>query len=351
MNVHYLSGLALSCLATATLAQELTTITWNIAGAERSAAEVAQSAADMLDEVGRADVLILQEVISADQVEAIAAATGLQHWVISDFSPPPSITNSPFASLEVAILSTIPIQHAAEWDTTGQAENGDNFPPRPSSGGTLTEELAIDIGLEAAPRRGFLRAELSDGPTVYAVHWKSSRGESCNADDIGNALQREDQARGLAHDAVGLIEDGRNLIIGGDFNIQAPGQALRVGTTLQEDCNPTGSCEGVCGTGGLDGYDDSLSILLDLPEIRILSAELGPTFIGFETDSGAIDHLLVAGPDAGLFDLATAPDVAGDSFQGSDHRPVIASDRFWSHSEGSGGANQPPTRRNRRKAG
>ncbi|ETX12922.1 hypothetical protein OCH239_15400 [Roseivivax halodurans JCM 10272] len=241
----------LIAVATTAAAQDLSVITWNIGGAERDAEAVATSAAAMLDEVGPADILILQEVIDSAQVEAVADATGLGHWVISDFSPPEDVTNTPFASLEVAILSATPIVSAAEWDITGPAANGDNFPPRPSSTSVLTEELAIGIGLNTAPARGFLRASVESGPVVCAGHWKSSRGQSCNAEDLGNALQREDQARGLASDALSFVEGGQTVIIGGDFNIRAPGRALRVGTSLQEDCMPTGSCEGVCGAGTL----------------------------------------------------------------------------------------------------
>lgn len=309
---------------TTAAAQDLKVITWNIGGAERDADAVAMSAAAMLDEVGPADILILQEIIASAQVEAIADATGLGHWVISDFSPPEDVTNNPFASLEVAILSDTPIVSAAEWDITGPAANGDNFPPRPSSMSVLTEELAIGIDLNTAPARGFLRASIESGPVVYAVHWKSSRGQSCNAEDLGYARQREDQAHGLASDALTFVDDGQTVIIGGDFNIQAPGRALRVGTGRQEDCMPTGSCEGVCGAGGLDGYDDSLSVLLGLPGAQILSDELGPTFIGFDGDTGAIDHLIVAGANAAAFDKASAPTVTGDAFHGSDHRPVVA---------------------------
>ena len=276
---QFVTTIILACSVAAPNADELKVITWNVAGAERDADAIAESVQTMLAEVGPADILILQEVTAQEQVQAISDFVGMPHWVISDFSPPESITNNPFASLEVAIVSSEPLARAAEWDVTGQAPKGDNFPPRPSSAGTLTEELEIKIGLEASPRRGFLRAEISGGPVVYAVHWKSSRGEWCNNEDLGNALQREDQARGLAEDAAQLLDDGHNLIIGGDFNIQAPGRALRVGTTLQEDCNPQGTCSGVCGAGDLDGYDDSLSVLLDLPSAEILSADLDATFV------------------------------------------------------------------------
>ncbi|ETX12921.1 hypothetical protein OCH239_15395 [Roseivivax halodurans JCM 10272] len=61
-----------------------------------------------------------------------------------------------------------------------------------------------------------------------------------------------------------------------------------------------------------------------MPGARILSDELGPTFIGFDGDTGAIDHLIVAGANAEAFDKASAPTVTADAFHGSDHRPVVA---------------------------
>jgi exonuclease III len=308
----------------AALAEEYHVATWNIAGAERDATAVAESIRDMAGDVGQIDILIIEEVISQEQVSAAAEALGFDHWVISDFAPPPNITNTPFASLEVAVISRFPIERAGEWDTTGQGPNGDNFPPRTSSALTLSEELEITIGLNSQPSRGFLRADIENGPSVYAVHWKSSRGESCNSDDIGFAVQREDQARGLVEDAEKQLLKGRSLIIGGDFNIQAPGKALRVGTTALEDCLPTGSCAGVCGPGGKDGYDDSLAILTSLSGARILSEDLEATFIDFATSSGAIDHLIVAGNGASAFEAATAPVVTSNVYFGSDHRPVVA---------------------------
>lgn len=298
--------------------------TWNVAGAERDAAAVARSVSDMIGDLGEVDILIVQEVITQEQVSEIANAIGFDHWVISDFSPPPHITTSPYASLEVAVISRQPIERVGEWDTTGQAPNGDNFPPRTSSASTLSEELEITVGLNSRPSRGFLRADIENGPSVYAVHWKSSLGKSCNSEDVGFALQREDQARGLLEDAEEQLASGRGLIIGGDFNIQAPGKALRVGTTAMEDCLPIGSCTGVCGAGGKDGYDDSLAILTSLNGARILSEDLDGTYIGFATSGGAIDHLIVTCIGASSFETATSPTVTGDDYFGSDHRPVVA---------------------------
>ncbi len=59
-------------------------------------------------------MLILEEVIDEAQVQAVAEAAGLEHWVISDLSPPAAVTRSRFASLELAILSRAPIASAAE---------------------------------------------------------------------------------------------------------------------------------------------------------------------------------------------------------------------------------------------
>lgn len=106
-------------------------------------------------------MLILQEVISAEQVQAVAAALDLPHGAISDFSPPVSITGNPLNSIEVAILSHSPIARAAEWDTTGRGQFGDDFPPRTSSDLVATEELAITIPMnDKFPAQGFLRVSL-----------------------------------------------------------------------------------------------------------------------------------------------------------------------------------------------
>lgn len=298
--------------------------TWNVGAAEKSPDEVRTSIEQMAAEIGTPDVLALQEVVDEDQVQAAAEALGLNFWVMSDFSPPIRITENPFRSLEVAVISRIPIENAGEWDPTGQADNGDNFAPRASSDLIPTSELEVDVNIgQTTPSRGFLRADLENGISFYSVHWKSSLGQSCNEDDIGFARQREDQATGLFFDAAQRIQDGYIVIVAGDFNIQAPGRVLRSGSSRMEDCAPSGDCEGVCGVGGLDGYDDSIDRLMDLEGARLLSEDLPETFIEDFFPGGAIDHLLVAGEGAAGFSEATTPDVSGTDFAGSDHRPVL----------------------------
>ena len=96
--------------------------------------------------------IVLQEIVSEEQVQAAAEALGLPHWAVSDFSPPTRITKNPYASLEVAVLSRTPLARAAEWDTTGRAAPGDGYPPRTSSSRVTTEELEIPLPMDALPR-------------------------------------------------------------------------------------------------------------------------------------------------------------------------------------------------------
>jgi endonuclease/exonuclease/phosphatase family metal-dependent hydrolase len=321
-------GAGLLLALTPTLADGPRVMTWNIEGGEQPPRVIAERVTAALAETGPVEVLVLQEVIDEAQVAAAAEAGGFAHWAMSDFSPPVRITGAWFKSLEVAILSQIPIEALAEWDLTGRAPTGDGYAPRASDDGLPSREvrIAVDTG-DPAPARGFLRADLADGWAVYAVHWKSSRGEDCTAEDREHARRREVQAAGLAADAARVLAEGRSLIVAGDLNIQAPGRVLRVGTDPAEDCAPSdGRCEGRCGPGGRDGYDDSLALLLAVDDsARLLSAALDSTYVARHFPGGAIDHILVAGPDAGGFAEARTPPVTGRRWQGSDHRPVLTS--------------------------
>ena len=280
----------------------------------------------MQADVGRLDVLILQEVISDAQVRAVARALGMPYWAISDLSPPVAITGNGFRSLEVAILSRIPIEAAAEWDTTGQEPTGDGYAPRVSSTEIPSTETVVDLPVsDVRPSRGFLRVDLRGGLSVYAGHWKSSRGESGTAADLDNAAQRERQAAGIVVDARRRLANGGSVLVGGDFNIQAPGRGERAGTDSTIDCTPAATDDTACGPNGPDGYDDSLHLLLQLdPSSRLLSLDVEPTFVAERFEGGAIDHLLVAGPLAATFGAARTPPVEGTSYAGSDHRPVYA---------------------------
>ena len=303
--------------------------------------------------IGPIDVLVLEEVIAEEQVEAAARAIGHPHWVISDFSPPPNISGGPFNSLEVAVISRPPITSAAEWDLTGQGEHGDDFAPRPSSDQILTEELGIDVPLgPSRPSRGFLRVDLEDGPSVYAVHWKSSLGQSCNADDIDFARQREDQASGLIVDAQRVLAQGRSVVVAGDYNIQAPGRVLRVGTSAERRTArrrvPARASAGLgvwtgMTTASMPFWSSTMPACFRRHCRRPSSDRAFP----------AARSTISSSPDRSPIGFKTPARqmLSGTSSEGSDHRPVIAV--FSTTSEEtqqdppSSGRDQEPDRRDR----
>ncbi len=329
---HFLFSAALTGLSivAAPAHAQLNVATWNINGGEKTDEALAANAAEMqaalLEDAGNIDILILQEVISENQVKAVADGLGLEHWVISDFSPPVSITGKWYRSLETAIVSRLPIRAAMEWDATGSGENGDGYAPRISNPDLPSQEIAVSVDTaDIRPSRGFLRADIGEAWTVYAVHWKSSQGASCNVEDLGNTAERELQARALLFDAKIALAAGRTTLFGGDFNIQAPGRVPRSGTDPDVDCTPTGTCEGVCGQNATDGYDDSLTILAGVGNsYRLLSENTGNTYVGRFFSDHAIDHLAVAGPRAGEFKAAKTPATEMTEYFGSDHTPVYS---------------------------
>jgi endonuclease/exonuclease/phosphatase family metal-dependent hydrolase len=307
-------------------AEGLRVMTWNIEGGAVSAGVIAERVEQALATVGPVDVLVLQEIVSQDQVQAAAAGGGFAHWAMSDFAPPVAVTGAWHQSLEVAVLSRLPIETAAEWDTTGRKRRGDGHAPRLSARDGPGHELRMDaVAGEPPPARGFLRADLANGWSVYAVHWKSSRSQDCTAEDRAHARLREVQATGLAADAGRMLTRGRTVMVAGDYNIQAPGRALRVGTDPHEDCAPTGGrCAAYCGPAKRDGYDDSIALLLRIdPGARLLSGGLDSTYLPRRFPGGAIDHILVAGPRAAGFEPAETPPAHGKRWHGADHRPVV----------------------------
>ena len=163
----------------------------------------------------------------------------MPYWTISDLSPPVAITGNGFRPLEVAALSRVPIEAAAKWDTTGREPTGDGYAPRVSSTDIPSTETVVDLpASDVRPSRGFLRVDLRGGLSVYAVRWKSSRGEGGTAADLDNAAQRERQAAGVVIDAQRRLASGGSVLVGGDFNIQAPGREERAGTDPTIDCTP-----------------------------------------------------------------------------------------------------------------
>lgn len=298
-------------------------VTWNINGGEQDKDILAGNALEMMLDLGDFDILVLQEVISSQQVAEIADELGFEHWAISDFSPPVEVTGKWFASLEVAVVSRSPFSSVAEWDTTGRLPTGDPYNPRTSDPQVPTESLELDLAIadEERPSRGFLRVDFEDDLSVYATHWKSSRGASGDK-DLKNAAKRENNASAIVLDAVDILAGGSSVVVAGDLNIQPIGKHPRVGSDTDEDCTPS---QNNCGDGGLDGYDDSMEILSTLDAgYRLLSAALPPTYLAGDFGPGAIDHIAVAGPLAAELSNAISVTVSGSSYFGSDHSPVAA---------------------------
>lgn len=316
-----LAGIVLT--TTPVLADAPKIVTWNINGGQQDKDILAQNANEMRLDVGEFDVLVLQEVISSQQVAAIAEKLGFDHWAISDFSPPIEVTGKWFKSLEVAVISKRPFVKVSEWDTTGNLPNGDPYDPRTSDSTvpTVSLELDLDVNEEERPSRGFLRVDYQNRLSVYAVHWKSSGGDSGD-DDLPNALKRENNARGVAMDAGTILATGGSVVIAGDYNIQPIGKHIRVGSNVDEDCKPS---LGECVAGGKDGYDDSIKILSDIGnDYRLLTQNTDPTYLPKDYGPGAIDHITVAGPMADDFAIAIkAPNATNDNYFGSDHAPVL----------------------------
>lgn len=316
-------GLILALTSSTAFAEAPRIVTWNINGGQQDREVLADNAVGMMEDIGPFDVLVLQEVISSKQVAAIADKLALDHWAISDFSAPLEITGKWFRSLEVAVLSKTPFVNVAEWDTTGPKPYGDQYDPRVSETTVPTESLEISLKMERdeRPSRGFLRADLQNGLSIYAVHWKSSRGASGN-EDLANAAKRENAASGLAVNAAEILNGGGSVVIAGDFNIQPIGKNIRVGVDIDADCEPD---KNNCGPGGVDGYDDSMQIVSEIGNgYRLLSAEISPTYLARDFGPGAIDHIAVAGPMAADFPNATTIETSSERYNGSDHAPVMS---------------------------
>lgn len=258
------------------------------------------------------DVLLLDEVTSLAVAEAVAEAlgmpTGPDHVVISDFNPN---DEEQFRSLEVAILSRLPLANAVEFD---------RFPDDLTRPGHPSERRlkrpAVDGVEYVGVSRGFLAADVPAlGLTVLNTHLKSSRGDAGPA-DFENAQKRELVAAAMAEHVADLLaaDPTRTVLVGGDLN---------VGET---DANKNGSDPA---DDESDGYDDTHALLagglVKGLTLRSLTKEAGNTYDDTPGDGefpypgvGAIDVLYAGGAGADRFEPAT---LGADTF-GSDHYPV-----------------------------
>ena len=290
-------------------ADEVRIVTWNV----KDIFQVSdvQARANDFDQAGstlQPDILIIQEITSQAEAEAIADAMGLFRYYVttSEFVGGDSDTRSGF---EVGVISKFPIAESVEFD--------------PSPGGNGAGE-PLEVPLRTlsefgVPNDGTARGVLwvrIDEPKILinAVHLKSSVGRVGNS-DLANARKRERVVAAIAeqvhYDSAKFSDYA--IVVAGDFNVGHSDPA-KVGTNLGNDCASG------CGPGD-DGYDDTHALLgggliYGLQMVNLALPITTTTFPGFA--GTPIDNIYVDALHAGQFTNA----VKSSSTFSSDHTPL-----------------------------
>ncbi|ANL47546.1 endonuclease/exonuclease/phosphatase family protein [Rhizobium phaseoli] len=347
-------------LATHSLAADVKIVSWNIAASpyEQVLARVSdyKKMADTLSP----DVIVLIELTGRLDIKAIADAIGWQTYyaTVSDGQVQGDEIH---ASLEVGVLSKIPITSVIEFDPKPEGRTVQVFTnSKPDGDSSIpVKEMplkGIDMMGLAATDRGTLRVDLANGLTVFPVHLKSNSNDACfaaddatkalkklglppvpalqtvldNGSDVkakadkDNSFKRERVIAATKTVADQAVADGRTVLIAGDWNTSfEPG---KFGQTF-DDCSltafscakapfPASACTG-------DGFDDTFAImtvpLSGTQKWTMLTKDLGRTFKDTEFADKAIDHMTVPVAQAASF---AEPKVAPDTF-GSDHFPIF----------------------------
>ena len=309
------------------------------------------------------DVLVLVEMAGLEEAKKVASFTGWTDYqgVVTNFNV--AEDNALFA-LEVAVLSKIKIQAATELDPSGRDSAEPAF-----GAGALIENLPqlaeqklentalVPLGRFTSGDRGTLRVDLANNLTIFPVHLKSSFNASClkidearntigsqdsklaqelkryfdegfraaTEEHLDNARKRERMMAAVLIEANKAADEGRKVLIAGDFNTAF--EKGKWGKQLDSDCDlrdfsckaapfPEEACTG-------DGFDDTLSIpltpLIGSRKWVFLTRDLGRTYASEEFADKAIDHQLVPKEQESLFSPSTR---AGETF-GSDHFAVV----------------------------
>jgi len=268
-------------------ATDIRIVSWNVRDIF-SLSDVASRADDLRTVVVELapDILLIQEVTSAEIVRAIRDSAGLDdyYFACSDFVQSDSETRNAF---EVAIISRFPFDQVIEYDPSPDNNEWEEDP----------EEMAIEaqkkIGIsEVGTSRGFLWANISDLKlTVFVVHLKSSLGRKGMADK-SNAEKRELVAAAVA---TGVLEDltlfsGYAHLVAGDFNV-GHSDTEKNGKNLKIDCYD--DC------GSTDLYDETHALLSEGIVGGLIMKNLvsGITTSTYPSYPGSpIDNIYVTGP-------------------------------------------------------
>ncbi|MBY3177587.1 hypothetical protein HFO27_23605 [Rhizobium leguminosarum] len=347
-------------LATNSWAADVKIVSWNIAASPYERVLTRASDYKKMADILSPDVIVLIELTGQPDIKAIADAIGWQTY-FATMSDGQVQGDEIHASLEVGVLSKIPITSVIEFDPKPEGHTHQvltNANPDGDSSIPVTEMplKGIDMMGLAATDRGTLRVDLANGLTVFPVHLKSNSNDACfaaddaikglkkldlppvpalqsildNGSDVkakadkDNAFKRERVIAATKTVADQAVADGRTVLIAGDWNTSfEPG---KFGQSF-DDCQlaafscakapfPASTCTG-------DGFDDTFAVmtvpLVGSPKWAMLTKDLGRTYDDTDFADKAIDHMSVPASQAASF---VAPKVAPDTF-GSDHFPIF----------------------------
>ncbi|ANK91538.1 MULTISPECIES: hypothetical protein [unclassified Rhizobium] len=347
-------------LASHSLAADVKIVSWNVAASPYEQVLARASDYKKMADILSPDVIVLIELTGRSDIKAIADAIGWQTYyaTVSDGQVQ---SDEIHASLEVGVLSKIPIMSVIEFDPKPEGHTIPVFTnAKPDGDSSIpVKEMplkGIDMMGLAATDRGTLRVDLANGLTVFPVHLKSNSNDACFAADdaikalkkLGlppvpalqsvldngsdlkakadkdNAFKRERVIAATKTVADDAVAGGRTVLIAGDWNTSF--ELGKFGQSF-DDCSlaacscakapfPASACTG-------DGFDDTFAImtvpLVGSQKWSMLTKDLGRTFKDAEFADKAIDHMTVPVAQASSF---AAPKVAPDTF-GSDHFPIF----------------------------
>ena len=287
-------------------AEKVKIVTWNIRDT-LSLGDIASREVDFQTFARelKPDILVLQEVGSAEVVEKLKYRMGLNnfHTAVSDFM---AADLPGQRDLEIAVISKYPLTQILEFD------------PVPDSGESDSEEILItapaSLGFDAIQTNlGYLWVYIRKLRLTLSVVLLKSSGDAEGLGDAKNAEQREYVASAVA------LRVNQNLeffpehahIVAGDFNVGHSDK--KNGISLERDCYK--NC------GPKDRYDETHALLsaglVDGLKMRNLASSVKSS-TRLSKPGSPIDNIYVGGDLAPRFSSA----VKEEKPYGSDHFPI-----------------------------
>jgi len=336
------------------------------------------------------EIAVFEEVTSYAAAASVARALGYKEGtvVVSD-----SGSDKEFwaLALEVAVVTPRKVLSVTSYQDKVRADSApfilDLASGALSSGTAKKIEIPPEVGVPAdifIPR-SVLRVELEGDVVVYGVHLNSSGLGFCRTDGfkdgatelmskaeafglqdeaarvkalrdalfakmplarnpgieatkkdaLDRARSREAAAGAIAKLAAADIKQGKTVLVAGDFNTPLV-EKCKTGKKIGEDFEPMVGCstgQTPTNCGQIDGFDDTFSILtdgvIDGVAFKVLTSELGGTYVGEGFADSPIDNVLIAGPvDAAKFEALKLGSEGTDHLvYGSDHHPVLVQEK------------------------